>query len=310
MELVSGGATLPGLPALRNLAGPDRVAPFVEEMSRFLGEFKHSWDYDGYLYAMSQLLGPARVAIENRARGMPAGTLSWDLMSHWLLAEFQSPAVQHLARRELRNLRQTGSLYDYTGTFRSIEYKLPDMSDIDKQFSYREGLTDALANGLAQYSDFRSLQELIAFTARLDAQLRASGRSAFASSSAFQANSEGPQCHFCKRKGHYKNECPELRDDKQKRHGSPTVRYGERSARFSARPAGKGSPFPNRPSPGRDRSPGRRIQHSFRPGRYRAGVSALAADESDDPAHAAEDDGETSDTAEDVCTAHLGNSRA
>ena len=106
----------------------------------------------------------------------PSRMLSWDLIAQWLMAEFQSPVVQHSARRELNTLRQTGSLQEYTSVFRSLEYKLPFMSDADKQFAYREGLTNSLADALAQSGDFPSLHELIATTAMLGAQLRAASR--------------------------------------------------------------------------------------------------------------------------------------
>ena len=179
---------------------PNRVAPFVAEMSRFLSEFGHSSDYDGYLYALTQIHGPARIAVENRTRDLPSSSLSWDMVAMWLLAEFQSPAVQLNARRELRSLRQTGLLQDYTSMFRGIDYKLPYMSDADKQFAYREGLAEALANALAPYGDFPSLQDLITFTANLDAQLRAGTRSSQTHISAFQArpNSKGDlTCFVC-----------------------------------------------------------------------------------------------------------------
>lgn len=65
------------------------VVPFVDAMTRLLAEFQHSQDLDGYLYALGHLVGPARIAVRSRSHCLRVCELSWLLVSHWLLADFQ-----------------------------------------------------------------------------------------------------------------------------------------------------------------------------------------------------------------------------
>ncbi|KAK9803059.1 hypothetical protein WJX73_003783 [Symbiochloris irregularis] len=55
----------------------NKVGPFVDGMTRFLGEYGHLHDYQGYIYAYSQLTGHALATIENRSRLLGSRDLSW-----------------------------------------------------------------------------------------------------------------------------------------------------------------------------------------------------------------------------------------
>ena len=185
-----------------------RVRPFVAEVDRFLRAYGHYADYEGYLYIMTLLTGSALECVTMHTTHLTAADLSWHMIRDVLLSEFEHPSVEVEARKALLRLRQTGTLMEYISSFRRLVYQLPNLSDPDQQFYFREHLDYELQRLMVTHQKFNSVQELIAFTCRLDSGLKGVEKQPTATFAAFEGRPR--ECWTCRSPDHYKADCPHI----------------------------------------------------------------------------------------------------
>lgn len=75
-----------------------------------------------------------------RCKGGQCSIDSWDDFQRELKNQFLPENVEFIARRKLRQLRQTGTVRDYVKQFSALMLDIRDMSEKDKLFYFIEGL--------------------------------------------------------------------------------------------------------------------------------------------------------------------------
>lgn len=75
-----------------------------------------------------------------RCKGGQCSIDSWDDLKRELKNQFLPENVEFIARRKLRQLRQTGTVRDYVKQFSALMLDIRDMSEKDKLFYFIEGL--------------------------------------------------------------------------------------------------------------------------------------------------------------------------
>jgi hypothetical protein len=68
---------------------------------------------------------------------------SWDNFKKELKTAFQPPYYQQYLRTQLKNLRQTGDVQEYTSQFRNIVSQIDTMGPLDQVAYYIDGLKAA-----------------------------------------------------------------------------------------------------------------------------------------------------------------------
>ena len=66
---------------------------------------------------------------------------TWEELKQELKVHFYPENVDYMARRKLRELRQTGSVQDYVKKFTTIMLDIRDMTEKDKLFHFLDGLS-------------------------------------------------------------------------------------------------------------------------------------------------------------------------
>lgn len=69
---------------------------------------------------------------------------TWEDLKRELKNQFLPENVEFIARRKLRQLRQTGAVHDYVKQFSALMLDIRDMSEKDKLFDFLEGLKSSL----------------------------------------------------------------------------------------------------------------------------------------------------------------------
>ena len=77
------------------------------------------------------------------AAGNAAAFADWTAFATALRAAFQPPNFKQYIRQQIRNLRQTGSIQDYTSQFRNLVGQTTNMGEQDQITYYIEGLKPA-----------------------------------------------------------------------------------------------------------------------------------------------------------------------
>ncbi len=91
---------------------------------------------------------------------------TWEELKQELKIHFYPENVDYLARRRLRDLRQTGSVQDYVKQFTTIMLDIRDMTEKDKLFAFVAGLSREAAMEL-QRRGVQSLTDAVTAAERL-----------------------------------------------------------------------------------------------------------------------------------------------
>lgn len=239
-----------------------RARAYCQQVDTALEHFGQLHTFEGFLWATSVFTGPARAWLDLISHTQPVH--SWAALRGQFLAEFESPNVEYDARKHLEILRQTGSVDEYSAEFRRLLTLLPRMSDFERQFLYREHLSDRMKQYIAHRKEFPNVQALMNFAGQMASDL---GENANTTSvpvvNAVNAATTGQTCYRCHAPGHIARDCPS-----QSERGRTT----DRSARtWSRSPRRQHSPYPFQRS--RSPSPRPRVKYSVPVQRY-AGVAA------------------------------------
>ncbi|KAL2245836.1 UNVERIFIED_CONTAM: hypothetical protein Sindi_2851800 [Sesamum indicum] len=73
---------------------------------------------------------------------------TWTLLREAIREQFFPKNVEYNARRALRKLEHTGSVWDYVKAFSALMLNIRDMSEADKLFTFMEGLKQWARNEL------------------------------------------------------------------------------------------------------------------------------------------------------------------
>jgi len=92
---------------------------------------------------------------------------AWALFITGIKAAFQPVNFQQYLRIQLRKLKQTGSVQDYTTRFLNLMGQIEDMSDVDQVIQYTEGLKSATQMEVA-YNSPATLEDAIDRATRYD----------------------------------------------------------------------------------------------------------------------------------------------
>jgi hypothetical protein len=100
----------------------------------------------------------------------------WNAFKTAVTTAFQPPNYQQYLRKQLRKLRQTGSVRDYTTQFQDIVGQITDMSDLDQVTQYSEGLKPSTRMEI-DYQAPANLTQAIGLAIRYDSAMWGNHRS-------------------------------------------------------------------------------------------------------------------------------------
>ena len=99
------------------------------------------------------LKGDAKLWWRVKYEDMRAGLCridTWEDLKKELQTQFLPENVGFIVRRNLRNLRQTGSVQEYVKVFVALMLDLRDMSENDKLYQFMDGLQPWARNELSR----------------------------------------------------------------------------------------------------------------------------------------------------------------
>jgi hypothetical protein len=102
------------------------------------------------------------------SRGGPALPQTWDAFRAELIQSYRPVDAEHRDRAALANVRQTGTVAAYIGTFNSLLLRVPDISVADQVFRFTEGLKHPTVVHVRLMRP-ETLQHAMEFAARADA---------------------------------------------------------------------------------------------------------------------------------------------
>ena len=175
------------------------------------------------------------------AAGNNAAFADWTAFATALRTAFQPPNFEQYIRQQIRNLRQTGSIQDYTSQFRNLVGQTTNMGEQDQITYYIEGLKPATKMEVS-YRAPATFEDAWKTAIQFDTAMFGLGRPTngnyhqsfykkFDSSNNYskatpmeldyagtaQGNNKGynqqrqlkGNCRICGKPGHWKNECPQ-----------------------------------------------------------------------------------------------------
>lgn len=83
---------------------------------------------------------------------------SWADLKRELKAQFLPENVEYLARRQLRELKHTGTVREYVKQFSALMLDIKDMAEYDKLFYFMEGLQPWARTELQRITDLSTAQ--------------------------------------------------------------------------------------------------------------------------------------------------------
>ncbi|KAJ7958669.1 Retrotransposon protein, putative, Ty3-gypsy subclass [Quillaja saponaria] len=96
-------------------------------------------ELENFLFDMEQYFRAVRMDSEE-AKMVDAVIDTWEDLRRELKAQFFPENVEYIARRNLRELKQTGTIREYVKRFAGLMLDIRDMSEKDKMFYFLEGL--------------------------------------------------------------------------------------------------------------------------------------------------------------------------
>lgn len=116
---------------------------FLFHMERYLDAISLTDDKAKIRTATMYLVDDAMLWWRRRYADIERGTCSidtWEDFQKELLKQFYPENAEHLARRSLKRLKQTGSIRDYVKEFSSLMLEIPDMPEKELLFNFMDGL--------------------------------------------------------------------------------------------------------------------------------------------------------------------------
>jgi len=115
----------------------------------------------------------ARMTEHGNNAGVPWN--DWNAFKTAVRAAFQPPNYQSYLRQQLRRLKQTGSVRDYTTQFQNVVGQIEGMGDLDQVAHYLDGLKPDTRKELA-YQAPQSLEAAINLAVRYDSAMWGFGK--------------------------------------------------------------------------------------------------------------------------------------
>ena len=136
-------------------------------MEQYLWTMRTSSEEEKVSLATMYLRGDAKLWWRVKCEDVKAGLChvdTWEDLRKELEAQFLPENVGEMARRKLRDLRQTGTIREYVKAFAAIMLDLRGMDEADKLFQFKEGLQPWARNELQR----RGVKDLAAAQATVE----------------------------------------------------------------------------------------------------------------------------------------------
>ena len=120
-----------------------KVENFLFDMEQYFWAVQPDSEDAKVAMATMYLSGDAKVWWRTKYDDIQHGRCTiatWDDLRRELRTQFFPENVSYLARRQLRELKQTGTVREYVKKFSGLMLDIKDMSEADKLFHFYEGL--------------------------------------------------------------------------------------------------------------------------------------------------------------------------
>ena len=178
--------TLPKAPPMVAFSGQVGVNGF--EVDTWLREVQRQFNHYGVSvfpdhatrikYAVQWLNGAALDWWESEVKSAATPCSSWDDFVERIRDRYRPQMPAELARQRLRTLKQTGHVSAYCNLFLQLTSRIPDKSEGDKIFEFKQGLDRAFAVKVAEAKP-STLHEAIEAAVQAAPYITLSGKSGF-----------------------------------------------------------------------------------------------------------------------------------
>src|SRR5277367_1195143 len=169
------------IPRYDGNGGIQKLSEFTTNLENYVTRSNESIG-DKLALASTKLTGDAKMwwldHCNRTASYDDARIRTWQELCNKLKEIYAPPEQERATRNKLRNLKQRGTIADYTSEFRKLAMQISDFSDNEAKYAYLEGLQPKIQDlVISQKENFRDVRTLQAACLRNDNGIRNSSYS-------------------------------------------------------------------------------------------------------------------------------------